>query len=140
VPTLPANGNLGLLGGCRLTAEPYCIAVESIEMRTVMNRGLRSLMVVALIAGAGHDALARQEPGQPARNAPFLAQTEPHPAPRVTMGDAMGKVQREAGGRVINAQEARREGHDGYRIKVLSASGEVRVFFVDARSGEMRQE
>ena len=52
----------------------------------------------------------------------------------------MDKVQRKAGGRVINAQEARQEGHDGYRIKVLSASGEVRVFFVDARSGEMRQE
>lgn len=58
--------------------------------------------------------------------------------PRITMGDAMERVQRRAGGRVLVAREARVEGRRVYRIKILTRRGEVRVFFVDAETGEMQ--
>lgn len=56
---------------------------------------------------------------------------------RINMGDAMELVQRHTGGRVIQAQPAVRGGREGYRIKVLTPRGEVRVMFVDAETGSM---
>jgi uncharacterized membrane protein YkoI len=53
---------------------------------------------------------------------------------RVSMGQAIERVQRATGGRVLDAREA----GDGYRVKVLTRRGEVRVVYVDARTGEMR--
>lgn len=58
--------------------------------------------------------------------------------PRVSMGEAMERVVRAFGGRVIQAQPATVNGHEGYRIKVLTARGEVRVVYVDGESGEMQ--
>ena len=53
---------------------------------------------------------------------------------RIGMNDAIAKVQRRTGGRVLDARET----SDGYRLKVLTRNGEVRVIFVDAATGEMR--
>ena len=58
--------------------------------------------------------------------------------PRISMGDAMERVARATGGRVIQAQPAMVNGHEGYRIKVLTARGEVRVVYVDGESGAMQ--
>lgn len=55
--------------------------------------------------------------------------------PRITMGDAMNRVQRAFGGRIIQAQPASVNGREGYRIKVLTAHGEVRVVHVDGETG-----
>lgn len=57
---------------------------------------------------------------------------------RIPMGDAMNMVQRAFGGRVIQAQSASVNGHAGYRIKVLTARGEVRVVYVDGETGEFQ--
>lgn len=57
---------------------------------------------------------------------------------RITMGDAMNRVQRAFGGRIIQAQPASVNGHEGYRIKILTARGEVRVVYVDGETGEMQ--
>ncbi|MBZ0104364.1 MAG: PepSY domain-containing protein [Sulfuricella denitrificans] len=57
---------------------------------------------------------------------------------RITMSDAMAMVQRTFGGRVIQAQPARVSGHEGYRIKILTARGEVRVVHVDGETGEIQ--
>lgn len=57
---------------------------------------------------------------------------------RITMGDAMDKVQRTFGGRVIQAQPANVNGHEGYRIKILTSRGEVRVVHVDGDTGEIQ--
>jgi hypothetical protein len=54
------------------------------------------------------------------------------------MGDAMERVARTTGGRVIQAQPATVNGHEGYRIKVLTARGEVRVVYVDGETGAMQ--
>lgn len=53
---------------------------------------------------------------------------------RISLDQAVAKVQRAIGGRVLDAREV---GND-YRIKVLTPDGEVRVVFVDARSGAIR--
>ena len=58
--------------------------------------------------------------------------------PRISMGDAMERVVRTTGGRVIQAQPATVNGHEGYRIKVLTARGEVRVVYVDGETGAMQ--
>lgn len=57
---------------------------------------------------------------------------------RITMGDAMKRVQQVFGGRVIQAQPASVNGHEGYRIKILTARGEVRVVYVDGETGAIQ--
>ena len=52
----------------------------------------------------------------------------------VSMGDAIDRVRKSTGGRVLDAQDA--GGH--YRIKVLTPDGEVRVMRVDARTGSIQ--
>lgn len=52
----------------------------------------------------------------------------------VSMGDAIDRVRKSTGGRVLDAQDA----GDHYRIKVLTRDGEVRVMRVDARTGSIR--
>ena len=51
----------------------------------------------------------------------------------VSLDEAVARVRRETGGRVLSA-EAR---DSRYRIKVLMPNGAVRVINVDARSGRM---
>lgn len=58
--------------------------------------------------------------------------------PRISMGDAMEKVVRLTGGRVIQAQPAMVNGQAGYRIEVLTARGEVRVIYFDGETGAMQ--
>jgi uncharacterized membrane protein YkoI len=53
---------------------------------------------------------------------------------RISLEQAIAKVQRATGGRVLDARAT----GDGYRIKVLTREGDVRVVYVDARTGEMR--
>ena len=53
---------------------------------------------------------------------------------RISLDQAVATVQRAIGGRVLDAREV----GNGYRIKVLTPDGEVRVVFVDARSGAIR--
>jgi hypothetical protein len=51
----------------------------------------------------------------------------------IGMGEAVERVQRMTGGRVLSADPV----GGGYRVKVLSHQGEVRVFFVDRESGSV---
>lgn len=52
----------------------------------------------------------------------------------ISMSDAIERVRKQTGGRVLDAQQ--RNGK--YRIKVLTPKGEVRVFQVDAQTGAVR--
>lgn len=73
------------------------------------------------------------------RPAPSVPLAGPDRAqPRVSMGEAMERVVRATGGRVIQAQPATVNGHEAYRIKVLTSRGEVRVVYVDAETGAMQ--
>lgn len=49
------------------------------------------------------------------------------------MGEAVDRVQRMTGGRVLAADPV----GGGYRVKVLTGKGEVRSFFVDGDSGSI---
>lgn len=52
---------------------------------------------------------------------------------RISMEEAIARVQQRTGGRVLDA----RDQGDAYRLKVLR-DGEVRIIFVDARTGRIR--
>lgn len=52
----------------------------------------------------------------------------------ISMEEAIDAVQRTTGGKVLDAR--RRDEH--YRIKILTRRGEVRVVYVDARTGKLR--
>ena len=53
---------------------------------------------------------------------------------RISLEQAVERVQRATGGRVLDA----RPSGDDYRVKVLTRQGEVRVVYVDGRTGQMR--
>jgi uncharacterized membrane protein YkoI len=53
---------------------------------------------------------------------------------RVSLAQAVEMVQRATGGKVLDARDLGGQ----YRIKVLTRSGEVRVVYVDAQTGAMR--
>jgi uncharacterized membrane protein YkoI len=55
----------------------------------------------------------------------------------LSLDEAVARVRRETGGRVLSAEARNRRGDNSYRIKVLMPNGAVRVYNVDARSGRM---
>lgn len=99
---------------------------------------LKLALALILIALSATPASALAERG---RDRDRWRDAEPHSyAPgtsadrRIGMDEAIAKVQRLTGGRVLSA----REKDGGYRLKVLTRNGEVRVIFVDPATGEMR--
>jgi uncharacterized membrane protein YkoI len=53
---------------------------------------------------------------------------------RISLEQAIDSVQRSTGAKVLDARASNGE----YRIKILTRRGEVRVIYVDARTGQMR--
>jgi len=49
--------------------------------------------------------------------------------------DAAAVVQKASGGRVLAVEKIDRDGRSVWRVKVLTAQGEVKVMLVDAASG-----
>jgi len=101
------------------------------SMTTRLQRSALLLVLVALVAfpgpaPAGRDRWLREEPPSYAPHSTAEA--------RISLEQAVQTVQRATGGRVLDAREVR----GGYRIKVLTRRGEVRVVYVDANTGEMR--
>ena len=56
----------------------------------------------------------------------------------LTLDEAVARVRRDTGGRVLSAEARDNRGRTSYRIKVLLRDGSVRVVNVDAQSGEIR--
>jgi uncharacterized membrane protein YkoI len=56
----------------------------------------------------------------------------------ISLDDAAAKVRKQTGGRVLSADTSSHRGDTVHRIKVLLPSGRVRVYLVDAVTGEMR--
>ena len=96
-----------------------------------------SMIRLALLCTLLPPAIAAAAPLQPPAHR-FQADSGRPAQPRITMGDAMSRVQRTFGGRIIQAQPASVNGHEGYRIKILTARGEVRVVHVDGETGAMQ--
>ncbi|MHB8534113.1 MAG: PepSY domain-containing protein [Sulfuricaulis sp.] len=53
----------------------------------------------------------------------------------LSLDQAVTRVRRDTGGRVLSAESRDNRGHTVYRIKVLLPNGSVRVVNVDAQSG-----
>lgn len=56
----------------------------------------------------------------------------------MSLNEAVRQVQRDTGGRVLSADTLRQGGRAVHRIKVLTPSGHVRVYNIDAQSGAGR--
>lgn len=54
----------------------------------------------------------------------------------VSLDQAVAQVQAETGGRVLAAEVTSIDGRTTYRIKVLLQSGRVKIYYVDAVSGQ----
>ena len=93
------------------------------------QRALVGLTMLAVLCGT---AQAQRWSQEPAGSQGFAARTVAER--RVTLAQAIAIVQRATGGRVLDAKDLGGE----YRIKVLTRSGEVRVVYVDAQTGAMR--
>jgi uncharacterized membrane protein YkoI len=85
------------------------------------------LIVSALLTGSLPIAAMARDAGD------FVAQRG-GPA-GVSLNDAVQQVQRETGGRVLSAETVNQNGRMVHRIKVLTASGQVRVVLIDAQAG-----
>ena len=85
-------------------------------------------LLLACIAPSAH-AQNNRWTGEPHEFAPHTAADQ-----RISLAEAIAQVQRETGGRVLDARDLGNQ----YRIKVLTPNGEVRVVYVDARAGERR--
>jgi len=110
-----------------------------------MNTSRRALGVVAIVpallailaapaygdSDRGRWRLPDLRVEEPDNLAPPSSATRPG---RVSMEEAIDTVQRTTGGKVLDAR--RRD--DEYRIKILTRRGEVRVVYVDARTGKLR--
>jgi uncharacterized membrane protein YkoI len=90
-------------------------------------------MICALLLPAITAAEPRHSPAQH-----HLAENGRSSQARITMGEAMDRVQKAFGGRVIQAQPASVNGREGYRIKILTSRGEVRVVHVDGETGAIQ--
>ena len=55
----------------------------------------------------------------------------------VSRDDAASIAQQASGGRVLAVDKSERNGRLVWRVKVLTAQGEVRVLLIDAASGRM---
>lgn len=55
----------------------------------------------------------------------------------VDRDDAVAIAQRASGARVLSADRTEADGRPAWRVKLLTAQGEVRVILIDAASGTM---
>lgn len=104
---------------------------DGMVWRRAAARGLLAVLTASsLLLGATAEA-GPQGWGPPARlmDPESFAQ-----ASRISLEQAVARVQRATGGRVLDARD---EGEQ-HRVKVLTRQGEVRVVIVDARTGAMR--
>lgn len=81
----------------------------------------------------------------PAHAAPSLEGMGAHGALRVTdhqrrqltLDDAAAEVRQATAGRVVSADAAEVQGRAMFRIKVLTTSGQVRIFMVEPEGGKL---
>lgn len=112
----------------RTTAPESALAVGKVGSARAVLIGV--LAGAWLLAGSWAEARPAGWAEPPRAVGPaFFAQSG-----RVSLEQAVARVQRATGGRVLDARD---EGEQ-HRIKVLTRQGEVRVVIVDARSGAMR--
>ena len=69
-----------------------------------------------------------------ANSDPWLAEVRQE---GISLEDAVAMIQTQTGGRILSAEAVNNDGRVVYRIKVLSPSGRVSVYHVDAATGQI---
>jgi len=95
----------------------------------MLKRLLAALVALVFVALASH-----ADAGQLARNSAAYARLIDVADGAISMSEAIDRVRKSTGGRVLDAQDA----GSHYRIKVLTRDGEIRVMRVDARTGRIQ--
>jgi uncharacterized membrane protein YkoI len=113
----------------RVTAAWAIISAMNSAMRKRTLPALALLLAVALAAPAQADRKRWGAEASPQGFAPRSMAER-----RISLEQAIAIVQRETGGRVLDA----RDQGERYRVKILTRRGEVQVVYVDAATGEMR--
>ncbi|PWG64304.1 PepSY domain-containing protein [Sediminicurvatus halobius] len=99
-------------------------------------RGWRGLALVLLIAFLLPGGVVAQGLGQP--DGGLRQEYAPSRSGGISLDQAVRRVAERTDGRVLSARTIRRGGREIHQVRVLVAQGRVRVFDVDARSGEIR--
>ena len=67
-------------------------------------------------------------------NDPWLTEVQQQ---GISLEEAVAMIQAQTGGRVLSAEAVNNDGRVVYRIKVLTSSGRVSVYHVDAATGQI---
>lgn len=99
-------------------------------------RGWRGVPLILLIVALLPGAAAAQGLGRP--DAGLRQDYAPSRSAGLSLDEAVRRVAERTEGRVLSARTIRRGERQVHQVRVLVAQGQVRVFDVDARSGEIR--
>ena len=77
-------------------------------------------------------SLAMAQQAQPAPPRDREPERELQQAPRVSLSDAVRRVERNTRGEVLSAERIQFDGRDMHRVKVVDDQGRVRVFMQDS--------
>ena len=93
------------------------------------NPTVLSNLSAAVLLMASSLAMAQQ--AQPAPPRDREPERELQQAPRVSLSDAVRRVERNTRGEVLSAERIQFDGRDMHRVKVVDDQGRVRVFMQD---------
>jgi len=96
---------------------------------------VRHVLPGILLIMALHPALADTPRWSQGLRHPDMSESRGISTGGVSLEQAVKRVRRDSGGRILSAQTVREEGRQVHRIKVLTREGRVRVYTVDARGG-----
>lgn len=88
------------------------------------------ILFAAVLLTASSLATAQQPPPSPRDREPDR-ELQPQPQPRVSLSDAVRRVERNTRGEVLSAERVQYDGRDMHRVKVVDDQGRVRVFMQD---------
>ena len=106
-------------------------------VRRPSSRLVAIVLLAALAASAG-SAMA-QGRGQRGNDDRRGGESRDQRAERRALADAVRRVERATGGEVLSAERVQSDGRDVSRVKVVDASGRVRVYMGDPPSREREE-
>ncbi len=99
--------------------------------RERLAAGLVTFLLAAGVAEAGPPWLPSY---------PYLMAQQAYPqGGGISLDEAVSRVRRQSGGKILSAETIRIDGRKVHRIKVLTEQGRVKRLQVDARSGQVTQ-
>lgn len=90
-----------------------------------------AIITLALVGNLGGAGIVSANSGG---SDPWLAEVRQQ---GISLEDAVAMIQAQTGGRILSAEAINNDGRVVYRIKVLTSSGRVSVYHVDAATGQI---